>query len=49
MTTDDQSDWEDPWDHLFLTMCTGCAMCAPWEGRTFDDIRAEHDARTQQT
>lgn len=34
-------DWEDPYDHGTLTMCTGCAMCLPWEGRLAEEIRSE--------
>jgi hypothetical protein len=30
-------DWEDPLIHD----CTGCDMCTPWQGRTYDQIRAE--------
>jgi hypothetical protein len=31
-------DWEDPYDHDY---CTGCSMCVWWEGRLYEDIRAE--------
>lgn len=32
-------DWEDPqYEHDY---CTGCEMCAPWEGRTYEQIRNE--------
>jgi hypothetical protein len=34
-------DWEDPVTHMVITMCTGCALCAPWEGRSYEAIRAE--------
>lgn len=31
-------DWEEPYGH---DDCTGCAMCAAWEGRSYEQIRAE--------
>lgn len=34
-------DWEDPYNHVLLTMCTGCPMCVNWEGRTYEEIRAQ--------
>lgn len=37
-------DWEDPYMHTVLTMCTGCDMCAPWEARTYEQIRDERRA-----
>ena len=37
-------DWEDPYNHIFLTMCTGCSMCVAWEGKPYDQIRSERRA-----
>lgn len=37
-------DWEDPYIHALITMCSGCPMCVTWEGRLYDDIRAEREA-----
>jgi hypothetical protein len=34
-------DWEDPYDH---DSCTGCTTCHPWEGRLYEDIRADRKA-----
>jgi hypothetical protein len=38
---EEYGDWEDPYSHVFLTMCTGCPMCVAWEGKPYDQIRAE--------
>lgn len=38
---EEYDDWEDPYAHAFLTMCTGCALCANWPGKTYDQIRTE--------
>jgi len=37
-------DWEDPFDHDY---CTGCTMCRWWEGRRYEDIRAERAVYVQ--
>lgn len=34
-------DWEDPIEHLMVTMCTGCVLCRSWEGRSYESIREE--------
>jgi hypothetical protein len=34
-------DWEDPYGHDY---CTGCDMCAPWEGKSYVQIRDERRA-----
>lgn len=34
-------DWEDPFDHDY---CTGCPACLPWEGRSYEAIRAQRKA-----
>jgi hypothetical protein len=40
---DERDDWEDPqYEHDY---CTVCDMCRSWEGRTYEDIRAEHNAK----
>jgi hypothetical protein len=36
-------DWQDPFEHAD-DMCTGCTMCAPWEGRPYEQVRAERRA-----
>ena len=38
--------WSDPEEHMYYCPGTGpggrgCDVCAGWEGRTFEDIRAE--------
>ncbi|WP_190127133.1 hypothetical protein [Streptomyces inusitatus] len=33
--------WEDPEVHMWDTMCSGCALCDSWQGRTFEEIRSE--------
>lgn len=40
-------DWEDPYTHAFLTMCTGCALCANWNGKTYDQIRGERISQVE--
>lgn len=34
-------DWEDPVNHMLITMCDGCPMCVTWPGKTHDQIRSE--------
>jgi hypothetical protein len=36
-------DWQDPFEHAD-DMCTGCTMCAPWEGRPYEQVRDERRA-----
>jgi hypothetical protein len=38
-------DWEDPVVHLTVTLCTGCTLCIPWEGRSYEAIRADRIAQ----
>lgn len=37
-------DWVDPYTHSLIEMCTGCPMCVTWEGKPYDQIRAERMA-----
>jgi hypothetical protein len=37
-------DWEEPYAHDY---CTGCAMCESWEGKPYEQIRAERRAEVQ--
>lgn len=41
---EEYGDWEDPINHMMITMCTGCALCSSWEGRSHERIRAERRA-----
>ena len=41
---EEYGDWEDPINHMMITMCTGCAMCESWEGQSHEQIRAERRA-----
>jgi hypothetical protein len=41
---EEYGDWEDPWNHVFLTECTGCAMCVSWKDRTYEEIKSSRIA-----
>lgn len=41
---EEYGDWEDPYVHIFTTMCTGCSMCVTWTHKLYDEIRSERIA-----
>lgn len=45
---EEYGDWEDPITHSMITMCTGCAMCEPWEGLSYNVIRSDRRAQVRE-